>query len=71
MKIRFVVFGLVVLSTLAACASAPQYSGTPSRIKRVSLENDTAYVSAVEAAARRNGVGVIWVHPPREEVQKQ
>jgi len=70
MKIRFVVISIAILS-IAACASAPQYTASPSRIKRVPAQTDTAYVNAVEAAARRNGVGVIWVHPPRVEVKEK
>lgn len=70
MKIR-VVTVLACVSILATgCASSgSSYTTKSTRYGPPPLENDMAYVRAVEAAAKRHGVGVYWVHPPRKDVK--
>ena len=48
------------------CASTGSYTTQSTRYGPPPLENDMAYVYAVETAAKRQGVDVHWVHPPRK-----
>lgn len=63
-------FALLVLSgsvlVLGACASTPE----PMESKR-SIRTDTAYVAAVEQAARRRGLALQWVNPPKLRVEDE
>ncbi|MGE4072424.1 MAG: hypothetical protein AB7E72_14735 [Lysobacterales bacterium] len=54
---------------LAGCASTGSYTTKNTRYGPPPLENDMAYVYAVETAAKRQGVDVHWVHPPRKVAQ--
>ena len=51
---------------LAGCASTGSYTTKSTRYGPPPLQNDMAYVYAVENAAKRSGVDVYWVHPPRK-----
>lgn len=63
MKAR-IVLGLALAATLSGgCATTSTMGAAEHRAKRA----DAAYVAAVEAVARRRGVQVHWVNPPREE----
>lgn len=64
MRIRLLALSATML--LAACASSPSYTDRGPR-KAVEREVDGAYVAKVESTARRQGVGVIWVHKPTKE----
>lgn len=68
MNYRVIISLLGVSLVLTSCASSSNYSKNSS-YSPPSLENDMAYVHAVEAAAKRSGVGVFWVHPPRKDMQ--
>jgi hypothetical protein len=56
--------GVLTLS-LSACNTSNSYARRDS-FEPVRYENDMVYVATVEAAARKHGVGVVWVHPPRK-----
>ena len=60
--LKYVVVPAFVV-TLAGCAS-----GSASMAKREtnSMKVEALYVGTVEAIARRRGVDVRWVNPPRE-----
>lgn len=53
--------------TLAGCASNSSFARSD-RYARVTHQDDTAYIAAVEAAAQRRGVDVYWIHPPKKAV---
>ncbi|MBD8524778.1 hypothetical protein [Pseudomarimonas arenosa] len=58
------------LTLLALAASVVMASGCATNGSRFSARNvdmsaDTAYMAKVEAVARRRGVDVQWVNPPR------
>lgn len=53
---------------LAACSTTGNSVAQQARYTPVQYEHDMAYVHAVESAARKRGVGVYWVHPPRKAV---
>ncbi len=52
---------LAAVTLLAACAATP--SSTPVNTPKI----DAQKVAAVESVAKRAGVHVIWVNPPRVE----
>jgi hypothetical protein len=72
MKVRMaVLFASGLL--LVACASTAEQSSYTSPQKayvQTRIEADEAYISQVEATARRRGVGVTWVNPPKKIVAK-
>jgi hypothetical protein len=58
---------------LAACASTEEKTTgyVPAhKVQATTLENDEAYMARVEAIARRRGIGLTWVNPPRKIVAK-
>ena len=73
MKVRMAVLSASAL-LLVACASTAEQSGYTSQSQKTyaqtRIETDEAYVAKVEAMARRRGVGVTWVNPPRKIVAK-
>lgn len=54
------------LAMLAGCASGGASLATRER----GVQTDVAYVARVESMARRRGVAVRWVNPPREVDRK-
>jgi hypothetical protein len=56
---------------LAGCASTSSYTTQSTRYGPPPLENDMAYVHAVENVARRRGVDVRWIHPPRKHASPE
>lgn len=70
--LRTAVLSLSALG-LSACAGMHERSGSsyvpPQRSPSV-IEEDHAYVSKVEAMARRRGIDVVWINPPRKQVSK-
>ena len=71
-SVRMAVLSASVLG-LAACASTGEttsYTPAP-KVQQTTLENDEAYMAKVEAIARRRGLGLTWVNPPRKIVAKE
>lgn len=61
-----VVAGVVGLAT--GCASMQKESGYVPQVKPTSVVQDTEYVARVEQLAKRRGVGVVWVNPPKKRL---
>lgn len=53
---------------LAACASMDEQSARVSP-QSATLDRDAAYVGRVEQIARRRGIEVVWVNPPKSDEQ--
>jgi hypothetical protein len=74
MKVRMAVLSVSMLG-LAACASSggtSSYSTAPDKqYAETRVSNDTLYMARVEEAARRRGIDLQWVNPPRKIVAKQ
>jgi uncharacterized lipoprotein YajG len=51
------------IALLAGCASG---SASLAKRERSGMHTDAVYVATVEAIAKRRGVEVRWVNPPRE-----
>ena len=73
---RFARMAVLTVSMLglAACASS---GGTTSYQQRAEpyqatrMSSDEAYMARVEAYARRRGIDLTWVNPPKKVVAKQ
>ena len=70
--------GMAVLTVsmlgLAACASSgstTSYNEPAKQYEPTRMDSDEAYMARVEAYARRRGIDLTWVHPPRKIVAKQ
>jgi hypothetical protein len=73
MKLRMAVLSASVL-LLAACASTGEqtgYAGPAKQYPQTRLDNDELYMARVEAYARRRGIDLTWVNPPRKIVAKE
>lgn len=73
MKLRMAVLSVSMLG-LAACASSggtTSYNATDEQYVETRLDNDRLYMARVEEAARRRGIDLQWVNPPRKIVAKQ
>jgi hypothetical protein len=73
MKLRMAVLSASVV-WLAACASSggtTSYAPEAKSYPQTRLDNDELYMARVEAAARRRGIDLTWVNPPRKIVAKQ
>lgn len=74
MKVRMAILSVSMLG-LAACASsggtASYSTATDKQYVETRLDNDTLYMARVEDAARRRGIDLQWVNPPRKIVAKQ
>ncbi len=73
MKLRMVVLSASVLC-LAACATSGSTAYAPTAKQaypETRLSNDELYMARVEAAARRRGIDLTWVNPPRKIVAKE
>ena len=71
MKVRMAVLSASILG-LAACASTGQTTSyTPEQDQPSITDDDDAYMARVEAYARRRGIDLTWVHPPRRDVVAQ
>jgi len=67
-SVRMAVLSLSILG-LAACASMEERSTyVPSPEPDSIMDNDEAYMAAVERIARRRGIDLVWVNPPRKQV---
>lgn len=67
-SVRMAVLSLSILG-LAACASMEEKSTYVPPPKADSImDNDEAYMVAVERIARRRGIDLVWVNPPRKQV---
>jgi hypothetical protein len=73
MKVRMAVLSVSMLG-LAACASSggtTSYNAPAKEYAQTRLDNDELYMARVEEAARRRGIDLQWVNPPRRIVAKQ
>ena len=71
MKVRMAVLSASILG-LAACASTGQTTSyTPTQDQPSITDDDDAYMARVEAYARRRGIDLTWVHPPRRDVAQK
>ncbi|MFD0740424.1 hypothetical protein ACFQZQ_14155 [Lysobacter koreensis] len=70
---RIAVLSLSVLG-LAACAGMHEKSDSafvaPQRAPSI-MDNDEAYMAAVERIARRRGIEIVWVNVPRKQLVAQ
>ena len=65
-----VIVGLAAAST-AGCASMEDKTGyVAPRVSAATVVEDDAYVARVEQLAKRRGVNVVWVNPPKKHVQQ-
>jgi hypothetical protein len=72
-SVRMAVLSVSMLG-LAACASSggtTSYNEPAKQYPETRMENDDAYMARVEAYARRRGIDLTWVNPPRQIVAKQ
>lgn len=71
-SVRMAVLAVSVLG-LAACATTEETTGyAPAKAyPQTRLDNDEAYMARVEAYARRRGIDLTWVNPPRKIVAKE
>lgn len=67
-SVRMAVLSLSILG-LAACASTGEKSAyvPPPRADSI-MDNDEIYMATVERIARRRGIDLVWVNPPRKQV---
>ena len=73
MKLSMAVLSVSMLG-LAACASSggtTSYSAPDKQYAQTRIDNDELYMARVEEAARRRGIDLQWVNPPRKIVAKQ
>ncbi|HET6603145.1 MAG TPA: hypothetical protein VFG21_02870 [Xanthomonadaceae bacterium] len=56
-----VVFAIAMLSLLAACASSSRVATKHEGV----IRTDGEYVARVEAMARKRGIEVVWINPPK------
>lgn len=72
MRVRMAVLSVAAV-LLAACATTSEQTSYAPQTQKVRPQthtsNDEAYMARVEAQARRRGVDVTWVHPPKVEKQ--
>lgn len=54
---------------LAACATTSDYAPRLTPSSEIQIRDDDHYIIAVEKAARKRGVGVIWVNPPQVRIE--
>lgn len=73
-SVRMAVLSVSMLG-LVACASsggtASYSTATDKQYAETRLDNDRLYMARVEEAARRRGIDLQWVNPPRKIVAKQ
>lgn len=63
----------VSLLGLAACATTGEesaYNASAVEAPQTRFDNDEAYMARVEAYARRRGIDLTWVNPPRRIAAK-
>jgi hypothetical protein len=58
----------VAATVLAACATTSDYAPRLTPSSEIQIRDDAEYIIAVEKAARKRGVGVIWVNPPQVRI---
>ena len=64
----------VSLLGLAACASSggtTSYNTPARQYSQAGADSDQQYMARVEATARRRGVEVRWVNPPRKVARRE
>jgi hypothetical protein len=59
----------VAAAVLAACATTSDYEPRLTPSSEIQIRDNEQYISAVEKAARKRGVGVIWVNPPQVRIE--
>jgi len=73
-SVRMAVLSVAVLGGLSACATTDEsmgYNAPAKDYQQTRLDNDDEYMARVEAYARRRGIDLTWVNPPRKIVAKQ
>jgi hypothetical protein len=73
---RFARMAVLTVSMLglAACASSggtTSYNEPAKQYQATRMSSDEAYMARVEAYARRRGIDLTWVNPPKKVVAKQ
>lgn len=62
---------VLVAGSATGCASMDEESGyVEPRITPSNIVQDDAYVARVEEIAKRRGVGVVWVNPPKKRLRQ-
>jgi hypothetical protein len=56
---------VLAAAVLAACATTTEHQPRLTPSTEIKIRDNDEYISAVERAARKKGVGVIWVNPPQ------
>lgn len=69
-SLRITVLSLSVLG-LAACASTGGAAYVPPPHTPSLMDQDEAYIAAVERIARRRGIDVVWVNTPRRPMESE
>lgn len=71
-SVRLAVMSAAVLG-LAACATTEEATSyVPAhKVQSTRLQSDAAYMARVEAIARRRGIDLTWVNPPKKIVVKE
>lgn len=59
---------VVAVASNAGCASMQRESGYVPQVTPVTVVQDAEYVARVEQLAKRRGVGVVWVNPPKKRL---
>lgn len=54
---------------LGACATTSDYESRLTPSSDIEIRDNVNYIIAVERAARKRGVGVIWVNPPQVRIE--
>jgi hypothetical protein len=72
MKVRMAVLSASILG-LAACATTGETTSytPPAQDQPSIMDYDEEYMARVEAYARRRGIDLVWVHPPRGGVAQK
>lgn len=55
-------------ASIVGCASMQKESAYAPQVRPTSVVEDAQYVAKVEQLAKRRGVGVVWVNPPKKRV---
>lgn len=71
MKVRMAVLSASILGLAACATTGGTTSYTPAQDQPSIMDDDDEYMSKVEAYARRRGIDLTWVHPPRRDLAQK